>query len=56
MEDQARDMAASNKNDQEITLGLYLLQRIRELGCKTVQGLPGAIPVPDIPNPKLNLV
>ena len=25
----------------EIPLGLYLLRRIRELGCKTVQGLPG---------------
>jgi hypothetical protein len=25
----------------EIPVGLYLLRRIRELGCKTVQGLPG---------------
>jgi TPP-dependent 2-oxoacid decarboxylase len=27
--------------DEEIPVGLYLLRRIRELGCKTVQGLPG---------------
>jgi len=26
---------------EEIPVGLYLLRRIRELGCKTVQGLPG---------------
>ena len=27
----------------EIPVGLYLLRRIRELGCKTVQGLPGSV-------------
>jgi hypothetical protein len=27
----------------EIPVGLYLLRRIRELGCKTVQGLPGTL-------------
>jgi pyruvate decarboxylase len=26
---------------EEIPVGLYLFRRIRELGCKTVQGLPG---------------
>lgn len=25
----------------QIPVGLYLLRRIRELGCRTVQGLPG---------------
>ena len=29
---------------EEIPVGLYLLRRIRELGCKTVQGLPGTTP------------
>ena len=34
-------MAVMNKSEDEIPVGLYLLRRIRELGCKTVQGLPG---------------
>jgi hypothetical protein len=34
-------MAVANKSEDEIPVGLYLLRRIRELGCKTVQGLPG---------------
>lgn len=31
----------SCSTSEEIPVGLYLLRRIRELGCKTVQGLPG---------------
>ena len=37
-------MAVANKSEDEIPVGLYLLRRIRELGCKTVQGLPGTFP------------
>lgn len=29
------------EKEEQIPVGLYLLRRIRELGCKTVQGLPG---------------
>lgn len=36
-------MAVMNKFEDEIPVGLYLLRRIRELGCKTVQGLPGTL-------------
>jgi len=38
-------MAVSQKSEDEIPVGLYLLRRIRELGCKTVQGLPGTLPL-----------
>jgi TPP-dependent 2-oxoacid decarboxylase len=34
-------MAQGEAIADEIPVGLYLLRRIRELGCKTVQGLPG---------------
>jgi hypothetical protein len=37
-------MAVANNSEDEIPVGLYLLRRIRELGCKTVQGLPGTFP------------
>jgi len=36
-------MAKSEATAEEIPVGLYLLRRLRELGCKTVQGLPGAL-------------
>jgi TPP-dependent 2-oxoacid decarboxylase len=40
-------MAKSEATAEEIPVGLYLLRRIRELGCKTVQGLPGALSLSD---------
>ena len=36
-------MARGETTVDEIPVGLYLLRRIRELGCKTVQGLPGML-------------